>query len=105
MANDRFAKYDFSILPSGNYRFEVRAIDKNGLRSEKAAFISFDIARPYWQTWWFRGLLGFFLLLCVILIGYLIIKYVKERSDLQKRMVESQQMALRTQMNLSLIHI
>ncbi|MGB1204697.1 MAG: two-component regulator propeller domain-containing protein [Chitinophagales bacterium] len=89
----------YSSLPSGNYRFEVRAIDKNGLRSEKAAFISFDIARPYWQTWWFRTLLGFFVLLCIIMIGYLIIKYVKERSDLQKRMIESQQMALRTQMN------
>ena len=89
----------YPSLPSGNYRFEVRSIDKNGLRSEKAAFLAFDIARPYWQTWWFRALLGFFIFLCIILIGYLIIKYVKERSDLQKRMIESQQMALRTQMN------
>jgi signal transduction histidine kinase len=44
-------------LAAGNYSFLVRAIDGQGLPSEKPAVFSFQILPPVWQRWWFQGLM------------------------------------------------
>jgi ligand-binding sensor domain-containing protein/signal transduction histidine kinase len=51
-ASKRFATY--TNLDPGNYLFEVRAANKDGLWSEVPARLGIEIARPYWMTWWFR---------------------------------------------------
>lgn len=43
----------FSNLPSGNYRFEVRVVNQNGLSSTNPAVFEFRILPPIWQRWWF----------------------------------------------------
>lgn len=43
----------FSLLPAGSYRFEVRAINQNGVTSLKPASFEFQILPPIWQRWWF----------------------------------------------------
>jgi signal transduction histidine kinase len=40
-------------LSPGKYDFIVRAINAEGAVSERPARVSFSIARPYWQQWWF----------------------------------------------------
>jgi signal transduction histidine kinase/ligand-binding sensor domain-containing protein len=40
-------------LAPGKYDFIVRAINAEGSVSERPARVSFSIARPYWQQWWF----------------------------------------------------
>jgi signal transduction histidine kinase/ligand-binding sensor domain-containing protein/CheY-like chemotaxis protein len=45
-------------LPPGDYTFEVKAYDVRGSWSTPAHSIRFRILPPWWQTWWFRGLLG-----------------------------------------------
>jgi signal transduction histidine kinase/ligand-binding sensor domain-containing protein len=45
-------------LSPGRYRFLVRAVNADGLTSESPASISFAIARPVWQRWWFLLLLA-----------------------------------------------
>lgn len=44
---------NFANLGPGNYRFLVRAVNPNGVISEQPAVVSFNIARPFWQQWWF----------------------------------------------------
>ena len=44
---------NFSNLSAGNYRFLVRAINEDGLISEKPAAVSFKLLPPIWQRWWF----------------------------------------------------
>jgi ligand-binding sensor domain-containing protein/two-component sensor histidine kinase len=60
---DRSAKYP--SLPAGDYKFEVRARNADGLWSEGRASVSFRINAPFWQQWWFIGL-------NVIIIGAII---------------------------------
>ncbi len=42
----------YASLPSGSYRFGVRAVTSQGQVSESPAFVSFDILPPLWQRWW-----------------------------------------------------
>ncbi|MEK7724554.1 MAG: two-component regulator propeller domain-containing protein [Acidobacteriota bacterium] len=43
---------DFNLSP-GTYNFAVRAITANGVLSDSLASVSFTIAPPIWQRWWF----------------------------------------------------
>lgn len=40
-------------LSSGSYNFQVRAVNSDGVVSEKPATVSFKINPPFWRTWWF----------------------------------------------------
>jgi len=54
----------FSDLSSGKYQLLLRASNVYGDYSEKISAFNIEILPPYWQTWWFRGLIlagiGFF---------------------------------------------
>ena len=52
---DRFVKYP--SLPPGNFHFQVRAINSNGVWSVEDTPFYFTIKPPYWKTWWFNVLL------------------------------------------------
>jgi ligand-binding sensor domain-containing protein/two-component sensor histidine kinase len=43
----------FANLSPGSYRFLVRAVNDEGVASDNPASVSFSIARPVWQRWWF----------------------------------------------------
>jgi len=65
----------------GSYVFEVRAVNADGVTSENPAIVSFTIARPVWQRWWFL------LLLTLLIVGliYLIYSYrLKRLLELEK---------------------
>lgn len=46
-------------LAPGTYDFEVRAVNSDGVTSESPARVSFSIARPVWQRWWFLMIAAF----------------------------------------------
>lgn len=96
--NTQQTTIQYPSLPPNQYTFQLFAKDKNGQKSTITQ-IKLHIQRPYWQQWWFRILLLVILLIVVVSIAYLIIRYFKTRNELQRRMLESEQMALRTQMN------
>lgn len=55
---------NFANLASGDYLMEVRAQTADGIFSQKSAIVSFKIAAPVWQKWWFiAALFGFIALL------------------------------------------
>jgi ligand-binding sensor domain-containing protein/signal transduction histidine kinase len=68
-------------LSAGKYQFLVRAVNADGAASENPASISFAIARPLWQQWWFLALLT----LLVAALIYLIYSYrLKRLVELEK---------------------
>jgi two-component sensor histidine kinase len=52
----RFAKY--TNLNPGKYVFKVRAANNDGIWSPQEASLIIIITPPFWQTWWFRTLVG-----------------------------------------------
>jgi signal transduction histidine kinase/ligand-binding sensor domain-containing protein len=56
----------YSRLPSGDYTFEAQACNSEGIWNETGATLAFTVLPYFWQTWWFRILSGFLLLVTVI---------------------------------------
>jgi ligand-binding sensor domain-containing protein/two-component sensor histidine kinase len=44
---------NYPSLPSGSFRFLVRAVNSDGIVSDTPAVITFKVLRPIWQRWWF----------------------------------------------------
>lgn len=89
----------YPTLTPGAYLFSIYAIDKDGNRSLQPAQIQLYIARHYTQQAWYKTLVALLILGLLSIVSYYIIKYFKERSDLKNRLLESEQMALRAQIN------
>jgi len=94
---------EFYTLPFGTHIFEVKAVDRWGIKSERAKTLVIIVSPPFWKTGWFIFLTYFF---TAVLIGGLAFLYFyrrqrqKEREfGLKKRMTELELMALRAQMN------
>ncbi len=43
----------YTNLPPGQYMFQVKASNNDGVWNRQAASISFEITPPFWRTWWF----------------------------------------------------
>lgn len=77
----------YSLLPPGEYRFEVRSVNESGVSSEPAVY-EFEILPSLVQTWWFKALLGLLFVGIVYLIYRMhvnrILAVVKLRSRLAR---------------------
>ena len=60
----RYASY--TNLPGGSYTLRVRAANSEGVWSDPGLALSVTITPPFWETWWFRGLLIALLVLAVL---------------------------------------
>jgi signal transduction histidine kinase len=49
---------DYPDLKPGTYAFRVKASNNSGVWNEQGAAVRITITPPFWQTWWFLGLLG-----------------------------------------------
>ena len=58
----------YNNLTPGNYRFHVIASRDGALWNSPETVYSFSIDRIYWQTWWFRTVCAFAILLSILLI-------------------------------------
>lgn len=96
----------FSSLSPGNYTFESRVVNEDGIMSEKIAGQKFTVERPWWQQWWFVTLA----LLLSALILYLLFKNRMKanrqkleeelaKSKIQEELRQSQLSSLKAQMN------
>lgn len=93
---------NFPSLPSGEYVFEVYAINKFGVQSETKA-VSFSIATPFWKTPLFIVLVAITLL---SLTGWLVnernkaeSKRLQRENEMQRKLALLEQQALQAQMN------
>ena len=53
---------NYANLRPGSYRFMVRAVNSEGIQSERPAVLSFTILPPFWQRWWFLTLVTMLIL-------------------------------------------
>jgi serine phosphatase RsbU (regulator of sigma subunit) len=78
----------YGNLPNGEYTFKVKAKNSGGYWSAPFEY-KFTIRPPFWQTWWFRLLVG---LLIIGTIWYYIKrrekKLVNEKEKLEKTVLE-----------------
>lgn len=87
----------YTHLSPGEYTFRVRATNHLGIWSENDHSIKIIVTPPYWQTWWFRILIG---LLIVGLIALIFWQRTKSISRSYKhQLVDLELKALRSQMN------
>jgi signal transduction histidine kinase/ligand-binding sensor domain-containing protein len=56
----------YTNIPPGNYTFRVLAANNDGVWNETGASLEIRVLPHFWQTWWFRILLGF----AVLFTGY-----------------------------------
>ncbi len=75
----------FAALKPGSYRFEVEAINSDGVASLLPAAIRFIILQPFWLRWWFIVLIASVLSGAVILILYSRFKRLKEERQQQEK--------------------
>lgn len=92
-------KVNYINLPPGDYTFKVKSANHQGEWNESPAAFRFVIRPPFWQRWWFRGLV-------ICLVVFSIYYFIKSReAALQKenkvklQMSELRMQALRAQMN------
>jgi len=78
--SERYVPYPF--LPAGDYQFEVRARNGDGLYSAIPARLSFTINPPFYATWWFTTL--------IVLIGIssVYVLYVVKTRQVKRRNLE-----------------
>jgi signal transduction histidine kinase/ligand-binding sensor domain-containing protein len=53
-------------LLHGNYTFEVKACNEDGLWNEAAATLAVTVLPPFWQTWWFISATSLCLLAMIV---------------------------------------
>ena len=63
----------FANLQPGSYRFLVRAVNTEGVSSDRPATVTFIILKPVWLRWWF-------ILLAVVLLAGVIILLFRYRT-------------------------
>jgi len=46
-------RVNYSALPAGHLRFEVRSVNPDGQFSAQSAMLDLNVAAPLWRRWWF----------------------------------------------------
>ncbi len=88
---------------SGSYSLLISAIDVEGRKSEDPIEINFQIAPPWWQSWWFSLLMALGFILFVAGIALIRVQNIKRKeeltSEINKKFAELELHALQSQMN------
>lgn len=85
-------------LRPGKHTFEVMALGLNGQWSAPAAY-TFVIHPPWWQTAWFLVAASLAAVLAIALFFRKRVQGIHQKTQVQRRIAETEMMALRAQMN------
>ena len=72
----------YSALPAGRYIFEVRYMSTLSAEHSDTASIEVVVRPAFWNSWWFRSLLG------LLLVGLVIYLYNRRVAELKRREAE-----------------
>jgi signal transduction histidine kinase/ligand-binding sensor domain-containing protein len=76
----------YNNLPPGRYRFRIIASNNDGVWNESGASVGVFLAPAFYQTWWFRGILG---LVAVCVLWWLVrLRISSVTRQLQERLGE-----------------
>ena len=95
----------YSNLNPGKYTFHLKASNGDGMWSKPISY-SFVIATPYWETTWFKVLIGLSIVLILMLIYIISLRRIRKNARIRQRevefemdLLELEQKAMRLQMN------
>jgi ligand-binding sensor domain-containing protein/signal transduction histidine kinase len=77
----RLASY--TALGAGHYEFRVQGATGRGPWNEPGAMLQITILPPWWQTWWFKGLLAVALALVILALYYYRIQRIAEQFNIR----------------------
>ena len=81
----RDASINLVNLPPGEYILKAKAIFLHGLYPDIESSYSFVILPPWWQTWWFKLIMG----MVILALGFLGLRfYINRRLALQRTTLE-----------------
>ncbi len=86
VGNRREAYYNH--LSPGTYTFKVYGSNSDGKWSEVPATLKITVTPPFWQTWWFRGLLIVLAIALVVAVQRIRIRSIKNQKETLARLVE-----------------
>ena len=96
------ADLNFVNLAPGKYTLKIKAVFPVAGYPSQLLNYAFVITPPWWQTWWFRSLLGIFILALIIFVvrNYYQGKLRAQRSSLEKQQaVEKERMRIASDMH------
>lgn len=93
---------DLDNLPPNTYQLQVQSVNSDGYAS-KPFILNFEIAKPFWQTWWFITLSALLALSLVLTSARYIFLSLRrkelEKAQINQLIAESKLTALQAQMN------
>lgn len=93
----------YTNLPSGEYEFQVKATNYDGIWNENATRMHITIATPFYNTWWFYTLIAAALGSVIFAFYRYRTKQIKEKEKIKlqftKELAEVEMKALRAQIN------
>jgi ligand-binding sensor domain-containing protein len=93
---------EYPSLPSGNYEWQLVAVNKFGTPSRQLS-LYFIVITPFWKTWWFDFLIGAIAFLLIwMLVAWRIRRIRREqkrKDELTQKVGELESRALQSQMN------
>jgi len=96
-SSHNFARY--SALPSGQYQFEVKAINEDGVESNKTATVYIEIAYPVWEKWWFITLMVLLALGLIMVVFRNQAKAMRRKNQMERALGKATLESLKLQMN------
>lgn len=95
-----YQQVQYTNLDPGDYHFEVQARATKGMGywSEPVA-VDFEIAKPYWETWWFR--ISLILLITLLVTSFVMyrVRRVVAKGQIELEMSQLELRALKAQIN------
>ena len=89
----------YNNLTAGRYTFEVRARDARGNYSSNVASLDFEIAPPWWNTWWFKTAAIGLIAVSVVTLFQRRVNSVRKDAAIKQQLIELKGQAVRSQMN------
>lgn len=86
-------------LKSGKYLFIVEGKNIGTNETFEPLTFTITVLPPFWETWWFLGLLATFFIIVLIIYIRIKITQIKNKAKLDKRIAETKLQALQSQMN------
>ena len=90
-------KIEYKSLPPGKYTFNIKSVFRNN-ESEMFSY-SFSINPPFWETWWFYGLMALSFITLTFVVFKVQIKKHRKKNRLKNELNASKLIAIQSQMN------
>ena len=71
----------YTNLPAGSYTLQVKATNSDGYWNDNGASLDIKVVPPFWETWWFIGLVTIIVMGSVISAYRLRIRAIESRSQ------------------------